>query len=124
VVHLALLTTAVWLELISSPFVQEGPLVPPQPSSAEQNLEMCAINGGCSDTGQKTAQIQDTLSQAPGESPHSGNSDVIQVQHFDNYESYFEYESGSGNINVKKQIENLFIFLEKYKHFRFYYRYY
>ena len=102
VVHLALLTTAAWLELISSPFVQEGPMAPPQPSSAEQNLETCAINAGCSDTGQKTAKIQDALSQAPEESLHSGNSDVIQVQQLDNYESYFEYESGSDNINCKK----------------------
>jgi hypothetical protein len=102
VVHLTLFTTAAWLELISNSFVQDGSLAPPQPSSAKQNLETCAINAGCSDTGQKTAKNQDTVSQTPGESLHIGNSDVIQVQQLDNYESYFEFESGSRKINLKK----------------------
>ena len=52
--------------------------------------------------GKKTAKNQDTLSQTPGESLHIGNSDVIQVQQLDNYESYFEFESGSRKINLKK----------------------
>ena len=55
--------------------------------------------------GKKTANNQDTLSQTPGESLHIGNSDVIQVQQLDNYESYFEFESGSGNINVKNRLK-------------------
>ena len=55
--------------------------------------------------GKKTAKNQDTLSQTPGESLHIGNSDVIQVQQLDNYESYFEFESGSGNINVKNRLK-------------------
>ena len=59
--HLALLTTAVWLDLIGSPFVQEGSLAPPQPSSAEQNLETSVINASCTGTGQEIVQIQETL---------------------------------------------------------------
>jgi hypothetical protein len=57
VFHLALLTTAVWLDLIGSPFVQEGPLAPPQPSSAEQNLETSVINASCTGTGQEIVHI-------------------------------------------------------------------
>ena len=110
VVHLALFTTAAWLELISNSFVQDVSLAPSQPSSAKQNLETCAINAGCSNTGQKTAKNQDTLSQTPGESLHIGNSDVIQVQQLDNYESYFEFESGSRNINLKNRLKTSFSF--------------
>ena len=72
--------TVVWFELINSLFIHEEPLVPPQQSSAEQNLETCVINAGCTDTGQKTAKIQETLLYVPQEYFHSGNSDVIQVQ--------------------------------------------
>jgi len=71
---------------------------------------------GCTGTRQKSEKIQETVLQVPEESLHSGNYDVIQVRQLDNYESYFEYESGSGNINVK-----FLNFLEKYKHFRLYY---
>ena len=96
--------------------MQERPHVPPQPSSAKQTLEISVINVGCTGTRLKTAKIQETHLQVPEESLNRGNCDVIQVQQLDNYESYFEYESGSGNINV-----NFFIFLKKYKHFRLYY---
>jgi hypothetical protein len=71
--------------------------------------------------GKKTAKNQDTLSQTPGVSLHIGNSDVIQVQQLDNYESYFEFESGSGNINVKNRLKTSLSFWKKYKHFRIYY---
>ena len=76
-----------------------GPLVPPQPSSDEQNLETCVLNAGCTGTGQKTAKIQETLLQVPEEYLHNENSDVIQVQQLENYESCFEYEFGFRQYN-------------------------
>jgi hypothetical protein len=36
--------------------VQDESLAQPQPSSAKQNLETCAINAGCSDTGLKNCK--------------------------------------------------------------------
>ena len=93
-VHQAFRTTAVWFELINSLFVHE------------QNLVTCVLNAGCTGTGQKTAKIQETLLQVPEEYLHSGNSDVIQVQQLENYENCFEYESGSGSINVKNRLKN------------------
>jgi hypothetical protein len=66
---------------------------------------------GCTGTRLKTAKIQETHLQVPEESLNRGNCDVIQVQQLDNYESYFEFESGSPNINLKNRLKtSLYIF--------------
>ena len=92
--------------LFNSPFVQQEPPAPRPPSKVEQNLETCVSTVACMDTGLKNAKIQGAAdSQRQEEIQHEQIPDIYQVQDFDNFMTYFEYESGNSNINVKNRLK-------------------
>ncbi|VDI53185.1 Hypothetical predicted protein [Mytilus galloprovincialis] len=76
------------------------------PSSIAHNeLGTSVTTVVCMDIGQKTVK-KGEIQQLPEEHQTERSPDILKVQNVDNFDSFYDYESGTSCINVKNRLKN------------------
>ncbi|CAG2244135.1 unnamed protein product [Mytilus edulis] len=87
----------------NSPFLSRGP--PPPSHLVGTELGTSVTTVVCMDIGQKTVK-KGEIQQLPEEHQTERSPDILKVQNVDNFDSFYDYESGTSCINVKNRLKN------------------